>query len=248
MTLHANNAEGGTGGTTVTSGNSGGASGRAFDWVQPDGGSAGTVKYQADAAAHGSLGYEFVCLSTGPNRIAWTNLSTRRIKARAYVQTDTAFPNTEVWVLWADNTAVAGSNFIVRGKNVGGNSRWLITNGESPSNVIYTGTVDVPTATIARVEVWADIDAGKLSFGWYLGDSVTPQEYVDLTGQTLNAGNDLTTVSFGKGNNGDFAGTLRMDDMAVDDVGGTTPSFIGPVVPPVVDERIQWVTGLTMSG
>lgn len=207
-------------GTALTSGNVKDSAGTAASVTN---GGTSTALASADHPHSGGAGAKFVGAAASGNCLARLPFAAANPSAAASAYFwFSGVPTTTERILDFRHSAgvCAQISFITTGK-----LRILNTTGTA----IYTTTANIPTGSLVRIEAWITVGAstGVTHIAMFNGDSQTPIESHDDTGQNLTA-NNVSAIDIGRITSANAqAVTVWVDDVRLDD--GRT-SEIGPYI------------------
>jgi hypothetical protein len=220
MALQQNTAEGGTAGTTITAANSGGGTNDAFFLVNIAG--SGTGVYDNSTTAHGSLSFHMTTTATSGDFsfVEYRASGSLACSARFYLYLNSLPSPAYQALVFRDNAGQVITDFDI------------LTNGkvlaqDSTGTTMSTTTSALSTGVWYRMEFYATVattSTGSGSFSYYLGDSTTPIETLNFSGENYGTGN-ITQVLFGKVTASASATDFNMDDLAFVD---GSAGLIGP--------------------
>lgn len=229
MATLSNTFEGGTPGTAVTTANSGGASGNAFDFVDP---SSSTITYTA-TALHGAVACSLAAATSDDPYFEWqTGISGTSTWGRVYLRISSLPPSNINLVRHLAGTATVITVRI----NTNGRLGLLYGTGTFASN----GTVAIPLDTWVRLE-WAvttGTATGSVTAWLYTTpESTTAADTLSATNVNTGTASAVTRQRMGMLSSGIWS--LLFDSVAFSDTAKIGPAGGGgPVTANATDSLV----------
>lgn len=227
--LSINTAETGTSGNAVDSTTSGDSSNHFFGGTTLTG---GEIIYSNEQAMHGSLSYKVSPVVDTPAALRWNHLATNQAATSVYVYlTGIGAAGIEVVNFRSGAAGYRSAGIAVTSSN----KLYLYGAGLS----VWVSVNVLPLNTWIRLEMAAIINpidgVGNLKAAYYLGDSTTAVESVELT--TDLGVEPIYGLHVGKMNANSWTAAMYFDSIVVEQ---NTYNFIGPftgypAAPPVYD-------------
>lgn len=227
MTIKANTFEGGTNGTTITIGNSGGGSGDTIDYVAINGVGSAMVFSNAQAA-HGTLSGKITPVASNTCYFQYGTsvapLATVTLAARFYVYMTSATTSAMGLFFFYDNSGARATSLHL-------DATGKLYARDTTGTTLWTATSAFPLNQWVRVELFAKIattTTGEIHAKYYLGDSMTLVDGVDLTNTNNGASgtNTYRGAGVGKQSSDAYATAFYIDDFKLD---SAAAALIGPV-------------------
>lgn len=227
MTLHSENFEGGTNGNSVT--------GTIFG-APVFGGVGGTAVFSNTHPAKGNMGVQFQKnAGSGSSYLPFTMPGSTKAVAVSYYVWCSTWPAFIQYGAYNGTTRIGSVTM-----NTALKSR--LTGSASASDHVFTSTVDTPTSTLLRFEVYLKVGTttsnGEGRLAIYLGDSTTALTDSGLvTGMNLGTA-DIQTVRFGIASTSSEVPVPYFDAIQIQDAAS---GLIGPW--PATPSPFRWWDG-----